>query len=89
MTRTLFCQKLQEESPALEFAPYPGPLGQKIYEHISKAGWQLWVAHQTMLMNEYRLNSMDPKAREFLKKEMEKFLFGEGSEKPECFNPEK
>lgn len=82
MTRTVFCKKLGEELPGLESAPYPGELGQKIFDNISSQGWQMWIQHQTMLINEYQLNLMESQAREFLAKEMEKFLFGEGSEKP-------
>ncbi len=88
MTRTVNCAKLGKEAEGLERPTYPGELGQRIYEHISKEAWQLWLRHQTMLINEYRLSAVDPKAREFLAKEMEKFLFGEGSEKPEGFKPE-
>lgn len=84
----IFCNKLQKEAEGLDFPPYPGELGQKIYQHISKAAWQAWLAHQTMLINEYRLNLLDRKAREFLTKEMEKFLFGNGSEKPSGYVPE-
>ena len=65
--------------------PYPGELGQRIYDNVSKEGWQQWVGHQTMLMNEYRLTPVDPKARKFLEEEMEKFFFGEGSAKPKEF----
>ncbi len=88
MTRTVNCAKLGKEAEGLERPTYPGELGQRIYEQISKEAWQLWLRHQTMLINEYRLSAVDPKAREFLAKEMEKFLFGEGSEKPEGFRPE-
>ncbi len=88
MTRTVNCAKLGKEAEGLERPTYPGELGQRIYEEISKEAWQLWLRHQTMLINEYRLSAVDPKAREFLAKEMEKFLFGEGSEKPEGFKPE-
>ena len=88
MTRTVNCAKLGKEAEGLERPTYPGELGQRIYENISKEAWQLWLRHQTMLINEYRLSAVDPKAREFLAKEMEKFLFGEGSEKPEGFRPE-
>lgn len=66
----------------LERQPYPGELGKKIFEQISTEAWQMWLIHQTMLINEYRLSMLDPKAREFLAQEMEKFLFGTGSEKP-------
>ena len=65
--------------------PYPGELGQKVYDNVSQEGWQMWVGHQTMLMNEYRLTPVDPKARKFLEEEMEKFFFGEGSEAPKEF----
>ena len=87
MTRTVNCAKLGKEAEGLERPTYPGELGQRIYEQISKEAWQLWLRHQTMLINEYRLSAVDPKAREFLAKEMEKFLFGEGSDKPEGFTP--
>ena len=79
---TVFCQKLKQDLEALSFAPMPGELGQKILANISKPAWQQWLNHQTMLINEYRLNLLDPEAKKFLRAEMEKFLFGEGSEKP-------
>ena len=87
MTRTVKCEKLKKEAAGLEYMPYPGELGQRIYDHISQQAWQEWVKHQTMLINENRLTTVDPKAREFLEKEMEKFLFGQGSEKPKEFVP--
>lgn len=83
--RIVHCQKLDKEAEGLEYAPYPGELGQRIYEHISDEAWQMWLKHQTMLINEYRLSMIDPEARAFLTKEMEKFLFGEGSAKPMGF----
>jgi Fe-S cluster biosynthesis and repair protein YggX len=85
MTRTVQCVVLKSEAPGLDRAPYPGPLGQRIYEQVSKEGWSRWVRHQVMLMNEYRLSPVDPKARKFLEVEMEKFFFGEGSQKPAEF----
>lgn len=85
MTDTIFCKKLQQELPALDFEPYPGELGTKIFQSISVNAWQMWLEHQTMLINEYRLNMLEPEARKFLKEEMEKFLFGDGSDKPEGF----
>ncbi len=69
--------------------PFPGPLGEKIYAQVSKQAWKMWLDHQTMLINEYRLNLLDPKAREFLQTEMKHYFFGEGSEKPAGFSPEK
>jgi len=78
----IHCLKLQHEAEGLETPPLPGALGQKIYDHISKEAWGLWLRHQTMLINEYRLNLLDKEASQFLKAEMEKFLFGEGSALP-------
>jgi Fe-S cluster biosynthesis and repair protein YggX len=85
MTRTVQCVLLKREAPGLERLPYPGPLGQRIYESVSQEAWAGWVRHQTMLINEYRLTPMDPKARKFLEAEMEKYFFGTGSEKPKEF----
>lgn len=85
MNRMIFCKKLGQEAEALSEAPYPGELGQEIYNNISKAAWESWLGHQTMLINEYRLSLIDPESRSFLEKEMQKFLFGAGSEKPEGF----
>ena len=85
MARKVQCVKLGKEAEGLEYMPYPGELGKKIYTNVSKEGWEMWVNHQTMLMNEYRLTPVDPKARKFLEEEMEKFFFGEGSEKPKEF----
>jgi Fe-S cluster biosynthesis and repair protein YggX len=87
MTHMIYCQKLKEELPALSFQPYPGALGARILLEISEKAWQMWLAHQTTLINEYRLNLLDPESRKFLRTEMEKFLWGEGSEKPEGFVP--
>lgn len=78
MARTVHCARLGEELEGLEKPPYPGELGQRIYENVSKQAWQEWLGHQTMLINEYRLTPVDPKARKFLEGEMEKFLL-EGS----------
>ena len=87
MSRTIHCSKLGIDAEGLDFAPWPGPLGQRIYTEISKPAWQQWLAHQTMLINENRLSTIEPKARAFLVKEMEKFFFGEGSAKPKDFVP--
>jgi Fe-S cluster biosynthesis and repair protein YggX len=85
MTRTVQCVLLKREAPGLERIPYPGPLGQRVYESVSQEAWAGWVRHQTMLINEYRLTPVDPKARKFLEGEMEKYFFGTGSEKPKEF----
>ena len=88
MTRTVQCVLLGEEAEGMDYAPYPGELGQRIFANVSKQAWQQWVAHQTMLINENRLTPIEPKARKFLEEEMEKFFFGEGSTPPADFVPE-
>jgi Fe-S cluster biosynthesis and repair protein YggX len=88
MTRTVHCVKLQREAEGLAFAPWPGELGRRIYEQVSKAAWQDWLAHQTMLINENRLNPLDPGARSFLAAQMEAYFFGEGADKPPGYTPE-
>ena len=88
MSRTVNCIILGQEAEGLDYAPYPGELGQKIYDSVSKEAWQRWVAHQTMLINEYRLTPIEPEARSFLEKEMEKYFFGEGSAAPKEYVPE-
>ena len=80
--RTIYCVKLKKEAEGLERPPVPGERGEKIFAQISKEAWALWLNHQTMLINEYRLNLIDVKSRTFLLEEMDKFLFGAGSEKP-------
>jgi Fe-S cluster biosynthesis and repair protein YggX len=87
MTRMVQCVMLKREAPGLDRPPYPGELGKRVYENVSKEAWQRWVAHQVMLINEYRLTPVDPKARKFLESEMEKFFFGAGSQAPEQFKP--
>ena len=73
----VYCMKLQKNAEALKQAPFPGPLGEKILNHVSQEAWNMWLAHQTMLINEYRLSLIDPKARSFIQDEMRKFLFGD------------
>jgi len=85
MTRNVQCVLLKREAEGLERLPYPGALGQRVYDSVSKEAWGKWVQHQTMLINENRLTPIDPKHRKFLEAEMEKFFFGEGSEKPPDF----
>jgi Fe-S cluster biosynthesis and repair protein YggX len=82
MSRTVFCCKLQEEAEGMKKPPFPGSLGDRIFNDVSQKAWNMWLAHQTMLINEYRLNLLEIKSREFLKEEMQKYFFGEGSEKP-------
>ena len=87
MTRMVQCVLLKREAPGFDRAPYPGELGQRIYESVSKEAWARWLHHQTMLINEYRLTPIEPKARKFLEGEMEKFFFGAGSKAPEGYQP--
>ena len=89
MPRMVQCVKLGREAEGLEKAPYPGELGQRIFENVSKEACQQWLRHQTMLINEYRLVAFEPKARQFLVGEMEKYFFGTGSEAPQGYvNPD-
>lgn len=87
MPRTVNCSKLGREAEGLDFAPWPGELGRRIYESVSKEAWSAWLAHQTMLINENRLSPLDPKTRVFLAGQMEKYFFGGGAEAPAGFTP--
>ena len=87
MSRTVQCVVLGTEAEGLDRPPYPGPLGQRVFDNVSKQAWQKWLGHQTMLINEYRLSPIEPKARQFLEKEMEKFFFEGGSAAPKEFVP--
>ncbi len=87
MARTVHCVKLGREADGLDFPPYPGELGKKIYEGVSKEAWQIWLGHQTILINENRLSPMDPNARKYLEQQMEAFFFGEGAEMPAGYVP--
>lgn len=89
MTRMVNCIKLKKEAEGLERLTYPGELGKRIFDNVSKAAWGDWVRHQTMLLNEYRLTPVNPKDRKFLEEEMEKFFFGDGPSKVDNFKPEK
>ena len=89
MSRPVQCVKLNREAEGMRAPPYPGALGKRIYDNVSQEGWRLWLAHQTMLINEYRLTPMEPKARTFLEQEMEKYFFGGGSEAPKEYVPPK
>ena len=85
MARMVQCVMLKREAAGLDRPPYPGELGRRVYESVSREAWARWLQHQTMLINEYRLTPIEPKARKFLEAEMEKFFFGPGSSKPEGF----
>ncbi|WP_250625252.1 oxidative damage protection protein [Pinirhizobacter soli] len=87
MTRTVHCIKLDKDADGLDFAPWPGELGQRIYHQVSKEAWGQWLAHQTMLINEMRLSPLDPKTRSFLAAEMEKYFFGGDVAQPAGYVP--
>lgn len=89
MSRMVNCIKLGKEAEGLERQPYPGDLGKRIFENVSKEAWGQWLRQQTMLINEYRLTPVDPKHRAMLEKEMERFFFGDGGAKPEGYAPPK
>lgn len=88
MINTIYCQKLKKQAEALSFPPYPGELGQRIIDNISKEAWKMWLSRQTMFINEYRLNLSDAKAREFLQQEMTRFLFEDEDTLPEGYTPQ-
>jgi Fe-S cluster biosynthesis and repair protein YggX len=87
MSRTIHCIKLGADAEGLDRQPYPGELGKRIFEQVSKPAWAQWLRHQTMLINENRLSAMDPKARKFLEEQMERYFFGDGAELPEGYVP--
>ncbi len=87
MSRTVFCQIDQRETEGLDFAPWPGALGKRVFDNVGKPAWQRWLAHQTMLINENRLSPLNPGHRKMLEVEMEKFLFAGGAEKPAGYVP--
>ena len=87
MARTVQCIKLGQEAEGLDFPPYPGELGKRIWENVSKQAWADWLKHQTMLVNENRLNLADQRARQYLVRQMEQFFFGEGVDQPAGYVP--
>lgn len=87
MTRMVNCVLLGREAEGLDLLTYPGDLGKRVYENVSKDAWQQWLRQQTMLLNEYRLSPINPKDRKFLEEEMEKFFFGAGATKIDNYKP--
>lgn len=87
MSRSVFCRKYQREMEGLTQPPFPGARGQRVFESVSKQAWQEWIAHQTLLINERRLNMMDRTARAFLEEEMEKFFSNESVAQAEGYVP--
>jgi Fe-S cluster biosynthesis and repair protein YggX len=88
MSRTVFCRKYQRDMDGLDKPPFPGPKGLDLFEHISRQAWQEWVSHQTMLINEKKLNMMDLTARTYLTEQRDKFLSGEVFDKAEGYVPQ-
>jgi Fe-S cluster biosynthesis and repair protein YggX len=89
MARIVKCAKLKKEAEGLDYPPYPGPLGLKIFENVSKEAWSGWLEHQTMLLNEKRLSLVDPQARKYLTEQTEAYFFGDGADKAEGYVPPK
>jgi Fe-S cluster biosynthesis and repair protein YggX len=87
MTRVVQCVYLKKEAEGLSFSPYPGELGKRIYDSVSREAFEAWKKHQTMLVNENRLNLADARARQYLARQMEQFFFGTGADNPAGFVP--
>jgi len=87
--RKVMCVKFQREMPGLDEPPFDGPLGQRIYDSVSKEAWKMWGEHCKMILNEYRLNPANKSDQEILVKQMEEFFFGEGAALPPGFVPQK
>jgi Fe-S cluster biosynthesis and repair protein YggX len=87
MARQVMCVKLKREAEGLDFPPYPGELGKRVFESVSKEAWKQWLEQQKMLVNENRLNLADKKARDYLVQQMEKHFFGEGADRAAGFVP--
>ena len=87
MTRMVQCIKLGTQAPGLDFPPYPGELGQRIFNNVSKEAWDAWLRHQTMLVNENHLNLADARARQYLARQMEQHFFGTGADQAAGYVP--
>jgi Fe-S cluster biosynthesis and repair protein YggX len=87
MARMVNCVYLKKEAEGLEFPVYPGELGKRLWDNVSKEAWAAWMKHQTMLVNENRLNLADQRARQYLARQMERFFFGEGADQPAGYVP--
>ncbi len=87
MARMVKCVKLGRELEGLAKPPFPGELGQRIYENVSQEAWKLWTQHMTMVVNEFRLSMANPESQKILMQQMEQFFFGEGAQLPPDFVP--
>ena len=83
--RTVHCVKFDRDLPGLDRPPWKGELGKRVYENVSKDAWKLWIEHSKMVMNEYRLNPLDPSSQKIMEEQMEQFVFGEGAKLPEGY----
>ena len=88
MARTIHCVKLGREAEGLDFPPYPGELGKRIYENVSQQAWDMWLEHLKMVINEYRLSPATREAQEIIEQQMEQFFFGEGAQLPPGYVPQ-
>ena len=88
-TRMVHCVKFGREMPGLERIPWKGELGKRVYENVSKDAWKMWVEYSKMVMNEFRLNPLDPNSHKIMEEQMERFFFGEGARLPEGYEPPK
>ena len=88
-TRMVHCVKFDKDMPGLDRVPWKGELGKRVYENVSKEAWKMWLEHSKMIMNEYRLNPLDPSSQKIMEEQMEQFFFGEGAKLPEGYVPPK
>ena len=89
MARMIHCIKLGREAEGMDFPPYPGELGKRLLENVSKQAWKEWLEQQKRLINEYRLNMADAQARKYLAEQMEKYFFGAGADEAKDYMPKK
>jgi Fe-S cluster biosynthesis and repair protein YggX len=87
--RMVKCVKFGREMPGLDRIPWKGEIGKRVYDNVSKEAWRMWVEHSKMLMNEYRLNPLDPNSLKIMEDQMQQFFFGEGAKLPESYVPPK
>jgi len=87
MARMVKCVKLGHEAEGLDRPTYPGDLGKRIFDNVSKEAWQGWIKHQTMLINENRLSLADARARKYLAEQLEKHFFGDGADAAQGYVP--
>jgi Fe-S cluster biosynthesis and repair protein YggX len=87
--RTVHCVKFGKDMPGLDRIPWKGELGKRVFDNVSKEAWKMWIEHSKMVMNEYRLNPLDPNSQNIMEQQMEQFSFGEGAKLPEGYVPQK